>query len=301
MINNRQEKHTELSAQLTTLSEPSINRMMSVPTITIEASRGWSMLGLRDLREYRELIYYWVLREIQGLYRQTALGFSWIFIKPLINVVLLSVIFGGMVKIPSDNIPYPLFSLSALVPWGYFSTAVARASRSLVDNTHIISKVYFPRMVLPISACLSGLIEMAASLLVLFLAIVYYRIPLRVEMVWLPAIILVTVVFALTGGLWLASLSVIYRDVSFAVNVLLQAMMYISPVIYSVSVVPEPLQFLYQLNPMTGVIQGFRWAIFGTSEVPGLTFVISIIILLLALVSGAFIFRRTERTIVDVI
>jgi lipopolysaccharide transport system permease protein len=273
----------------------------SLSTSVIEPSRGWSSLGLRDLWEFRELIYFLVVREIQGAYRQTALGMSWLFIRPVINMVLLTFVFGSLVKVPSDNLPYPLFSLAALIPWGYFSNAVMRTSRSLVDNTQVISKVYFPRMVLPLAAAISGLVDMGASFLVFFAAFAIYRMPLHLEMLWLPVLIVVTVAFALAVGLWLATLSVKYRDVSFAINFLLQALMYASPVIYSASLVPAPLQFIYQLNPMTGVIQGFRWTLLGSGDAPGIIFLIDIVIVLLALVSGAFIFRRTERTIVDVI
>ena len=273
----------------------------SISTSVIEPSRGWSSLGLRDLWEFRELIYFLVVREIQGAYRQTALGMSWLFIRPVINMVLLTFVFGSLVKVPSDNLPYPLFSLAALIPWGYFSNSVMRTSRSLVDNTQVISKVYFPRMVLPLAAAISGLVDMGASFLVFFAAFAIYRMPLRLEMLWLPVLMAVAVAFALAVGLWLATLSVKYRDVSFAINFLLQALMYASPVIYSASLVPGTFRFIYQLNPMTGVIQGFRWALLGSGEAPGVMFLLDTFIVLIGLTSGAFIFRRTERTIVDVI
>jgi lipopolysaccharide transport system permease protein len=269
--------------------------------LVIQASSGWNSLGLRDLWEYRELIYFLVVRELQGAYRQTALGMSWLFIRPIVNVVLLTVVFGGLVKVASDNMPYPLFSLAALIPWGYFSNAVMRTSRSLADNTQIISKVYFPRMVLPLAAAISGIVDMAASFVVFLAAFAIYRMPLRLEMLWLPLLVLVTLAFALAVGLWLAALAVKYRDVSFAINFLLLALMYCSPVIYSVSLVPQPLQFIYQLNPMTGVIQGFRWALLGSGDTLDIKFFLSIGIILLALISGAYVFRRTERTVVDII
>jgi lipopolysaccharide transport system permease protein len=270
-------------------------------TVVIQPSLGWSSLGLRDLWEFRELTYFLVVREIQGIYRQTALGMSWIFIRPVINMVLLTLVFSGLVQVPSDNMPYPLFSLAALIPWGYFSNAVMRTSRSLVDNTHVISKVYFPRLVLPLAAAVSGLVDLGASLVVFFVAFAIYRMPLRLEMLWLPVLALVAVAFALAVGLWLATLSVKYRDVSFAVSFLLQALMYASPVIYSVSLVPLPLRFIYQLNPMTGVIQGFRWSLLGSGEAPGITFSFSVGIIIVGLFIGAYVFRRTERTIVDVL
>lgn len=269
--------------------------------LVIQASSGWSSLGLRDLWEYRELLYFMIWREVQGRYRQTALGMSWLFLRPVVNMVVLSVVFGGLVKVPSDGLPYPLFSLAALLPWGYFSTAVGRASGSLVENMNVISKVYFPRMVAPLAAVASGLVDLGASFLVFLGLMLFYRAPLRVEMLWLPALVLVALAFALGVGLWLATLSVRYRDVGFAVAFLLQALMYASPVVYSVSLVPERWRFVYQLNPMTGVIQGFRWALLGSGDAPGGMFLVGVSVILFLLVSGAFVFRRTERTVVDIL
>jgi lipopolysaccharide transport system permease protein len=191
--------------------------------------------------------------------------------------------------------------LAALLPWGFFSNAVLRASRSLVENMHVISKVYFPRMVIPIAGSLSGLIDFAASFLILMVAMLIYKYPLRIEMLWLPGLLLVSLAFSLAVGLWLATLSVKFRDVSFAVNFLIQALMYASPVIYPVSIVPESFRFVYQLNPMTGVIQGFRWAMLGSGTPPDATFFLSVLLVIVLLLSGAFIFRRTERTIVDIL
>lgn len=273
----------------------------SPASIIIEQSRGWASLGLRDVWEYRELLGYLVWREIQGAYRQTALGVTWLFLRPIVNMLLLSFVFGAMVKVPSDDVPYPLFSLAALLPWGFFSNGVLRASRSLVDNMHVISKVYFPRMIIPIAGAASGLFDFAASLVILIIAMMIYRTPLRVEILWLPVFLIVALGFSLAVGLWLATLSVKYRDVSFAVTFLLQALMYVSPVIYPVSIVPQAIRFVYQLNPMTGVIQGFRWALFGSGQPPEITFLLSIGLMILALISGAYIFRRTERTVVDIL
>ncbi len=275
--------------------------LTNISRLVIESSRGWASLGLRDLWEYRELLVFLVWREIQGVYRQTALGISWIFLRPILNMLILSIVFGRIVQVPSDGIPYPIFSLSALLPWSYFSNAVTRASRSLVDNMHVISKVYFPRMVIPLAGTISGLVDFGASLLVLFVAMVIYRLPLRIEILWLPALLLITIAFALAVGFWLATLSVKYRDVSFAITFLLQALMYASPVIYPVSMIPEPLQIFYYMNPMTGVIQGFRWILVGGDAPPLQLFFISVIIVVIGLISGAFVFRRTERTVVDIL
>jgi lipopolysaccharide transport system permease protein len=270
-------------------------------SLVIESTHGWTSLGLRDVWEYRELLGFLVWREVQGVYRQTALGLTWLFLRPLVNVILMTVVFGKIVNVPSDDVPYALFSLAALLPWGFFSNAVQRASRSLVDNMHVISKVYFPRLVVPIAGATSGLLDFGASLVILFGAMLVYRMPLRPQVVWLPVYLLVALMFALAVGLWLATLSVKYRDVSFAVNFLLMALMYASPVIYPISMVPEPFQVVYQLNPMSGVIQGFRWSLYGSGEPPGLIFLVSVGLTVLGLISGMFIFRRTERTVVDIL
>ncbi len=197
--------------------------MSSAPAnqVVIEPSRGWASLGLKDVWEYRELLVYLVARETQGVYRQTALGLSWLFLRPVLNMLLLTFVFGRLVGVKSDDVPYPLFSLAALLPWGFFSNAVLRGSRSLVDNMHLISKVYFPRLVIPLAGAASGLVDLAAAFVVFFTTLLLYRMPLRWEMLWLPLFMLVALGFALAAGLWLATLSVKYRDVTFAVNFLL--------------------------------------------------------------------------------
>lgn len=269
--------------------------------VIIQASKGWASLGIAELWDYRNLVFLLILREIQGVYRQTALGVSWLLIRPIINSLLLTLVFSGLVKVDTGNIPYPLFSLAALIPWGYFSNSVMRASRSLVDNTNVISKVYFPRMTLPLASTISGLVDMGAAFLIFMVALILYQLPLRWEMLFLPIFLLVAVLFSLAGGLWLATLSVRYRDISFAVNFLIQALMYLSPVIYPLSLVPKPFALVYQLNPMTGVIQGFRWALLGSEAPPGIMFVISAGLIIAFLISGAYVFRRTERTIADIV
>jgi lipopolysaccharide transport system permease protein len=292
---------TKISGNAINVDNPEIPKDGVLTPQIIQHSGGWSSLGLREIWEFRELAYFMVVREIQGVYRQTALGISWIFIRPIINMVLLSIVFGAIVHVPSDQFPYPLFSLAALIPWTYFSNAVMRASRSLVDNLHIISKVYFPRMILPLAASISGLTDLLAAFLIFMFALLIYRLPLRVEMAWLPGLILITMLFGLAVGLWMATLAVRYRDVAFAINFFLLALMYASPVIYPVSMVPQKLQFIYQLNPMTAIISGYRWALLGGGEPPGMMFLISCIIIILGLVSGMYIFRRTEREIADIL
>jgi lipopolysaccharide transport system permease protein len=275
--------------------------LISSTTTIIQPTHGWRSLALRDVWEYRDLLYFVVLREVQGMYRQTALGMSWLFLRPLINVAMLSITFGLLVKVPSNGVPYPLFSLAAVLPWGYFSTSVSRSAGSLVNNMSIISKVYFPRIILPLGTVISGLVDLSASFSILLVMLIIYRMPLRIEMIWLPIFVLLALSLSLAVGLWLATLAVKYRDVAFAITFLLQAYMYASPVIYPVSLVPEPFVFLYKLNPMVGVIEGFRWALLGGGEPPDITLLLSAGIVLTLLILGAYIFRRTERTIVDLL
>ena len=270
--------------------------------VFIEPSRGWASLGLHDVWEYRELLFFFTWRELQGTYRQTALGMmSWVFLRPILNVLVLTFVFGRIVKIPTEGVPYPLFSLAALLPWSFFANAVQRSSRSLVDNMHIISKVHFPRMVIPIAGALSGLVDFAGSVLVLLVLLSVYRMPLRWQSLTIPLFLLLAFLFSLAVGLWLATLSVKYRDVSFAVTFLLQAYMYASPVVYPVSLVPQSMLRFYRLNPMTGVIEGFRWALLGSVPLPGTWILVSVVFVVAALIGGAFVFRRTERTAVDLL
>ncbi len=290
-----------IESQVPEADESSAAQQAQKLSVIIEPAGGWTTLGLRDLWTSRELLYYLVVREVQGMHRQTALGMSWIFLRPILNVLILSVVFGAIVKVPSEGVPYPLFAMSALLPWSFFTGSVQRAARSLVDNMHVISKVYFPRIAIPIAATSSGLVDFAAAFIVLLFVLLMYRMPLRVELLWIPLLLVVTFAFALAAGLWLATLSAKYRDVTFAITFMLQALMYLSPVIYPVSMVPERLRIFYLLNPMTGVIQGFRWAILGIGERPGALFLISSVMVTILLVTGAFVFGRTEQTIVDVL
>ena len=269
--------------------------------VVIEASRGWASLGLREVWEYRELLFHLIWREIQGAYRQTALGVSWLFLRPLVNMLLLSLVFGRLMQVPSDNVPYPLFSLAALLPWGFFSNGVMRGSRSLVANLNVISKVYFPRLIIPVAGAASGLVDLVAAFAVFLLALLLYRMPFRLESLWIPVFTLLALIASLAVGLWLATLSVRFRDVEFAVVFLLQAMMYLSPVIYPISMVPESIRWLYALNPMTVVIQGYRWALLGIEPAPGPGSLVAVAIAVAGLIAGAYVFRRAERTVVDVL
>ncbi|MFH0965909.1 MAG: ABC transporter permease [Planctomycetota bacterium] len=272
----------------------------------IEPARGWRSLGLRDVWQYRELLYFMVWREIKGSYRQMALGPLWIVLKPVATMVIFSLVFGKLAKLPSDGVPYPLFSYTALLPWYFFTGALNRSATSLVTNMNLIAKVYFPRLIVPLTASMTGLVDFLASFVVLLLIMVGYRwagyaAPLTLRLLAIPGFLLLAIATALAVGLWLASFAVKFRDVAIIVTYVTQAWMYLSPVVYPLSLVPEKWQTLYRLNPMTGVIEGFRWAVLGTGRAPDGIFAVSCAVVAVLLVTGAYYFRRTERTIVDLL
>ncbi len=287
-----------MSEQATITPQP---RASDALTIVIQPSRGWSSLQLHDLWEYRELLYFFLWRDVKGKYRQMALGPVWIIIKPVVSMIVFSLVFGGLARLPSDGLPYPIFSYTALLPWGFFSTAASTSAYSLVSNMHLISKVYFPRMLVPISSVASGLVDLAVSFVVLLGLMLFYGITPTFAALTVPAFVLLAVAAALAVGLWAAALAVRFRDVTFVLGFGLQAWMYASPVVYPTSLVPERWRVLYQLNPMANVIDGFRWSLLGQGRLNVTALAVSSVAVALALVSGAYVFRRTERTVVDLL
>ena len=273
--------------------------------IVIQATHGIAMLQLRNLWAYRQLIYFLVWRNIKVRYKQTALGIAWIVVQPIVAMIVFSVLFGKLLNAPSGGVPYPIFTFVALLPWGYFSGSLTRSSTNLVDSAHLITKVYFPRMSIPISGVLSGLVDFGVAFLVLIALMVFYGIRPTPAVVLLPAFLLLAMLTALGFGLWLSALNVRFRDIKHMVPFLVQMWMFLTPVVYSSTLIPEPYRYLMALNPMTGVVVGFRWALLGNyladAQPPGALFPISIAITLLVLVSGAFYFRSTERTFADII
>ena len=272
--------------------------------IVIEPSRGLAALQLRALWEYRELLGFLVWRDVKVRYKQTALGVAWIILQPLTSMVIFSVLFGYLLQAPSNGVPYPIFAYAGLLPWNYFAGSLTRASQSLVGSANLITKVYFPRLVIPLSGVVGGLVDVAVASLVLAGLMAWYRVPPTANIVWLPAFLLLAMATALGFGLWLGALNVRYRDVNYLVPFLVQIWMYVTPVIYSVSLIPERYRWLLALNPMTGVVEGFRWALLGgvmAAEPPGALFAVSVMITLIVLVSGAVFFRSTERTFADII
>ncbi len=272
-----------------------------LPVTTYEPTRGWLSLRLIEIWYYRELLYFLTLRDIKIRYKQTALGVAWAILQPLITMVIFSVIFGQLANLPSDGIPYPVFSYAALLPWGLFSGALQRAGTSLVANSNLITKVYFPRLVIPISAVAAGLLDFLIAFIVLLGLMLFYKIQLTWMILTIPLFMLLAILTALAVSLWLSALNVQYRDVQHIIPFLIQAWMYASPVAYSAGLIPTgPWRIIYGLNPLAGVIQGFRWALLGASP-PNELLIVSIVIVLILLVSGLYYFRRMERTFADVI
>ncbi len=271
------------------------------PLIRIRPARGWVSLHLRDLWEYRELLYFLVWRDVKVRYKQTVLGIAWVIIQPLATTLIFTVIFGNLAKIPSDNLPYAVFALSGLAPWNYFSSAFSRGSLSLVGSAHLISKVYFPRLIIPIAGVLSGLVDFAIVLVLAFALMLFYSIALSPWVIALPLYILMAIATALGVSLWLSALNVQYRDVGYLIPFVAQLWLYATPVVYPSSLIPAQWRFLYALNPMTSVVEGFRWSLFGTGEPPGAMLAISIGVVLALLLSGAFFFKRMEKSFADVV
>jgi lipopolysaccharide transport system permease protein len=272
-------------------------------TIYIKPTSGLAALNLRDLWIYRELVFFMIWRDIKVRYKQTALGAAWVVLQPVLTMLIFNFLFGNIAKMPTDgDIPYPIFSYTALLPWGLFATALNSASRSLTSNTNMITKTYFPRLVLPISSVLAGLLDFAIAFLVLIGMMFYYGITPGLNAIWaLPLFLLLAIVTALGIALWLSAVNVQYRDVGYALPFLSQFWMFVTPIAYSSSVISEQWQIVYALNPMAGVVNGFRWALLGVGNPPDILIGISAAIALLVLVSGLVYFRHMERTFADTI
>ena len=278
---------------------PSPAAAVDLPMIRLEASHGWVPIHLRELVEHRELIYFLAWRDIAVRYKQTIFGATWAIIQPFVTMVAFSLFFGQLARIPSDGVPYPIFSYTALLPWNYFAQALAKSSNSLVGSTNLITKVYFPRLLLPIASVVPPLLDLAIAFVVLLGMMVFYRIAPTLAILLVPLLVAMTVLCALGTGLWLSALNVDYRDVAFVVPFLIQLWMIATPVAYPSSLLSEPWRTLYGLNPMVGVIEGFRWALLGT-ELPRSLLIISACMSVILVVSGAYFYRRAERTFADI-
>lgn len=273
-----------------------------IPEILIRPSQGWVSLKLGELWAYRELLYFLTWRDIKVRYKQTVLGVAWAIIQPFMTMVVFSLFFGKLAKVPSDGIPYPIFSYAALVPWTFFATRLGQASNSLVAGANMIKKIYFPRLAMPLGTVLGGIVDFGLSFIVLLLMMLYYGIVPTVNIVWLPVFLLLAIFTALGASLWLSAMNVQFRDVRYIVPFITQFWMFITPVAYPTSLIENTyLRLAYSLNPMVGVVDGFRWALLGTDTAPGLSIIISSIAALLLLVSGLLYFSRMEKTFADVV
>lgn len=269
--------------------------------IVLEPLKGRVSLKLREVWEYRELLYFLTWRDIKVRYKQTLLGASWAIIQPVCIMLVFSLFFGRLARMPSDGIPYPLFSFAALVPWTFFAYGLNQSSNSLVASANLIQKVYFPRLVIPLSSIFSGIVDFLLAFLVLLGMMSFYRFFPGIRLVWLPALLLLGLVTALGVGLWLAALNVRYRDVRYMVPFITQFWLFATPIAYPSSLLPEPWRTLYGLNPMVGVVEGFRWALLNTQKAPAPMLAVSSLVALGILVGGAFYFGRMEQTFADVV
>jgi len=274
---------------------------VEVPVTVIEPSRGWVSLRLRALWRSRELLYFLIWRDVKVRYKQTLLGAAWAILQPLLTMVVFSIFFGKLARMPSDGVPYPLFAYVALVPWTFFANGLILSSGSLVSNQTLLRKVYFPRLVIPISAVASGLIDFGIAFVVLLGLAARYGVTPTSHMLWLPALVLLALVTALGVGLWFSALNVLYRDIQYVVPFLVQVWLYATPIVYPSSLVPERWRTLYALNPMVGVVEGFRWALLGTGTGPGPMILVSAAAALALMIGGLFFFRRMEKSFSDVV
>jgi lipopolysaccharide transport system permease protein len=271
------------------------------PVLRIVPPRGWLDIDFKELWAARELLYFFVWRDIKVRYKQTAIGAAWAVIQPFMTMVVFSLFFGKLAKMDSHGLPYPIFYYSALLPWTYFAGALQQATSVVVDQQHVITKVYFPRLVLPLAAVTSGLLDFTISFLVFVGIMVWYRIKPGPALFLFPLFLLLAVLTALGVGLWLSALNALYRDVRYVIPFLVQFWLFASPVAYPSSLVPEHWRWLYGLNPMAGVIEGFRWALTGHGQPPNVMLAVSTGMVLLLVVGGLAFFHRMEGTIADVV
>jgi lipopolysaccharide transport system permease protein len=267
----------------------------------IKPAKGWIGLNFRELWKYRELSYFLIWRDLKVRYKQTVLGAAWAIIQPLLTMLVFSLFFGKLARVPSDGVPYPLFAFTGLVPWTFFANAITQSSNSLIGSQHLITKVYFPRLVIPIASVLSGILDFVIAFAVLIGMILYYGFTPGITILTIPFFFLIALITALGTGLWLSALNVEFRDVRYIVPFLSQFWLFSTPVAYPSSLLAERWQIIYALNPMVGVVEGFRWALLQTPNPPAPVLAVSTITAIFLLVTGALYFKRMERTFADVV
>lgn len=270
-------------------------------TVTvIEPTKGWQGIDFQELKNYRDLSFFLVWRDIKVMYAQTILGFAWAILQPLIQIIIFSVIFGKVAEIPTGGIPYVLFSTVAIIPWTYMSTAMTQSSQSLVSNQNMLGKIYFPRLIFPLSPILSKMVNFFISIILLISVMVYYEVAPTWNLVFAPLFVLMMMAVPAGAGMWLSALAIRYRDVKFAMTYVIQMLMYTAPIVYSASTIPEQYRFIYSLNPIVGVIEGFRACLLG-GDIPWLYIIPGMVTSIVLVVSGALYFKRMEQIFVDVI
>lgn len=280
---------------------PPVNMLTAVPTTIIQPSHGWAALNLREVWRYHELLYILMWRDIKVRYKQSVLGVAWAVLRPFLTMVIFSVVFGWLVRVPTGDVPYPIFSYAGLLPWTFFAAALTQSSVSLVGNANLISKVYFPRLVMPLASVLACVVDFAVAFVLLLGLLLYYGVVPGPAALAAPLFALLAFMTALGCGLWLAALNVKYRDINHTVPFLVQTWLFVTPVVYPSSLIPEQWRLLYGLNPMVGVVEGFRWALVGTEMVAGDLIAASTVTILVLLIGGLFYFRRVEREFADVV
>jgi lipopolysaccharide transport system permease protein len=280
------------------------SELSDLPVTYIRPSRGWRALDLRELWQYRELLYFLIWRDVKVRYKQTALGASWAIIQPFFTMVVFSLFFGRLAGVPSDGVPYPIFSFAALVPWTFFANGLTNSANSLVGSQNLLKKVYFPRLAIPTATVLAGAVDFALAFLVLLGMMFFYDMVPTANVLWLVPLLVLALITSLGVGLWFSALNVQYRDVRYVVPFLVQVWLFATPIAYGASLLDEfgtHWQMLYALNPMVGVVEGFRWALLGTDTAPGPMIAVSTLAAILILVGGAFYFRRLEKSFADVV
>ena len=293
--------HTETSTADTIADLPRTPSPAPLAVFRIQPHRGWVALKLAEVWEYRELLLFLTWRDMKVRYKQTVLGIAWAVIQPLFTMVVFSLFFGRLAAMPSDGIPYPVFAYAALVPWTFFANGLAQSADSLVGSANLIRKVYFPRLAIPLATVMSGIVDFAIAFVVLLVLMLYYGIAPTTNVLWLPLLLLLAVITALGVGLWLSALNVKFRDVRYIVPFLVQFWLFATPIAYPSSLLREPWRTVYGLNPMAGVVEGFRWALLGSQPAPGPMIIVSFATALVILIAGAFYFRRMEDTFADIV
>ncbi|MEE9189327.1 MAG: ABC transporter permease [Candidatus Neomarinimicrobiota bacterium] len=269
--------------------------------LIIEPQKGWQVINWSELIKYKDLIYFLIMRDVKAIYKQTVLGFSWAILRPVFHMIVFSVVFGKLAKIPSDGLPYPIFSYAAIVPWTYFATSMTRSTSSLIGGAGMFTKVYFPRLIIPFTPIVAGLVDFIIAFSLIFALMAWYGITPTVNILFIPFLVILMILTASGMGMWLSALAIQYRDVPYGVQFLSQIMMYAAPVAWPVSLIPESYRFFYGFYPMAGVIEGFRAALLGHNPMPWDLIATGSITAILIFIFGAFFFRRKERIFADVV